>query len=352
MTTDPNRFRLLSFPPRFRALAALAALALAIAAVSASYALAQSRAKPIGTGVVVINTNLAYQGAQAAGTGMVLDSSGEILTNNHVIRGATTIKIVVPGTGHSYTAKVIGYDATRDVAVLQASGASNLRTVELGSSATLEVGQLVKAVGNAGGTGSLTRTTGQITGLSRTITVNDDSGGTATLRNLIETSANLQPGDSGGPLFNTAGKVIGMDSAASSSSVYQDISTTDSYAIPINRALAIVKQFVSGKTSAAVHVGATAFLGISVAAGDAPQYQYARPGVVVAAVVPGSPADSAGLTMSDLITAIGGTRVTTPDAVSRVIRSKKPGATITVSYVDTSSSARTARVKLASGPPQ
>jgi len=342
------------FPNRFRTrLAAVAALAVVAATVTARFALAQDRSAPIGTGVVVIETNLGYQGGRAAGTGLVLTSSGEVLTNNHVIRGATTIKIVLPGTGRSYTAKVVGYDVTDDVAVLQSASASNLKTVALGSSSRLTIGQLVKAVGNAGGTGSLVKTTGQITALSRTITVNDDSGGTATLRNLIETSANLQPGDSGGPLFNTAGKVIGMDSAASSSSVYQDISTTDSYAIPINRALAIARLIVSGKSSATVHVGATGFLGISaVSAGDAPQYQYAQHGAIVAAVVSGSPADSAGLTMGDLITAISGTKVTTPAAVSRVIRSKKPGTTITVSYVDTSGTAKTARVKLVSGPPQ
>ena len=345
MTTNPNRFRLLRFPPRFRALTALAALALAIAAVSASYALAQSRAKQIGTGVVVINTNLAYQGAQAAGTGMVLDSSGEILTNNHVIRGATTIKIVVPGTGHSYTAKVIGYDATRDVAVLQASGASNLRTVELGSSATLEVGQLVKAVGNARGAGSLVKAIGQITGLARTITVNDDSGGTATLHNLIETSAALQPGDSGGPLFDAAGKVIGMDSAASGSGRYQDIATTDGYAIPINRARSIVKQIVSGKASATVHVGATAFLGISAASSG-------TPGAVIASVVPGSAAAAAGLEPGDLITAVDRTKIASPAAVTRIIMTKKPGTTLTIAYVDTSGTSRTVRVKLGSGPPQ
>jgi S1-C subfamily serine protease len=342
------------FPNRFRTrLAAVAALAVVAATVTARVALAQDRSAPIGTGVVVIETNLGYQGGRAAGTGLVLTSSGEVLTNNHVIRGATTIKIVLPGTGRSYTAKVVGYDVTDDVAVLQSASASNLKTVALGSSSRLTIGQLVKAVGNAGGTGSLVKTTGQITALSRTITVNDDSGGTATLRNLIETSANLQPGDSGGPLFNTAGKVIGMDSAASSSSVYQDISTTDSYAIPINRALAIAKLIVSGKSSATVHVGPTGFLGISaVSAGDAPQYHYAQHGAIVAAVVSGSPADSAGLTMGDLITAISGTKVTTPAAVSRVIRSKKPGTTITVSYVDTSGTAKTARVKLVSGPPQ
>jgi S1-C subfamily serine protease len=342
------------FPNRFRTrLAAVAALAVVAATVTARFALAQDRSAPIGTGVVVIETNLGYQGGRAAGTGLVLTSSGEVLTNNHVIRGATTIKIVLPGTGRSYTAKVVGYDVTDDVAVLQSASASNLKTVALGSSSRLTIGQLVKAVGNAGGTGSLVKTTGQITALSRTITVNDDSGGTATLRNLIETSANLQPGDSGGPLFNTAGKVIGMDSAASSSSVYQDISTTDSYAIPIDRALAIARLIVSGESSATVHVGATGFLGISaVSAGDAPQYQYAQRGAIVAAVVSGSPADSAGLTMGDLITAISGTKVTTPAAVSRVIRSKKPGTTITVSYVDTSGTAKTARVKLVSGPPQ
>jgi S1-C subfamily serine protease len=343
MTTDMNRFSVLT--RRFRGFAVLAALALAIAAVTASYALAQSRARPIGTGVVVINTNLAYQGARAAGTGMVLTPSGEVLTNNHVIRGATTIKIVIPGTGHGYTAKVVGYDATGDVAVLQASGASNLKTVALGNSATLKVGQLVKAVGNARGGGSLVKATGQITGLARTITVNDDTGGTATLRNLIETSAALQPGDSGGPLFDAAGKVIGMDSAASNSARYQDISTTDGYAIPINRALSIARQIVSGKASATVHVGATAFLGISAASTD-------TQGAVVASVVPGSAADSAGLEPGDVITAIDGTKIASPAAVTRIIMSKKPGTTLTVAYVDTSGTNRTVRVKLGSGPPQ
>ncbi len=161
-----------------RAWRSVAATVLATATVAAGFAFAQPRSTPIGTGVVVIDTNLAYQGGEAAGTGMVLAPSGEILTNNHVIRGATTIKVVVPGTGHSYTAKVIGYDVTDDVAVLQASAASNLKTVTLGTSSGLKIGQLVKAIGNAHGTGSLVKTVGQITGLSRTITVNDESGGT------------------------------------------------------------------------------------------------------------------------------------------------------------------------------
>jgi S1-C subfamily serine protease len=343
--TDMNSISLMRLPRRLRGLGAAAAAALAVTAITAGYALGQSQSKPRGTGVVVIETNLAYQGARAAGTGMVLSSSGRILTNNHVIRGATTIKVVIPGTGRSYTAKAVGYDVTDDVAVLQTSGASNLKTVSLGNSAGLQVGQLVKAVGNAGGGGTLVKVAGQITGLSRTITVNDDAGGTATLRNLIETSANVQPGDSGGPLLNAAGKVIGMDSAAATSGAYRDMSTIDGYAIPIDRALAIARLITSGKASATVHVGATGFLGIASASDR-------RPGAVVASVVPGSPADSAGLTEGDLITAINGTKVVSPDAVSRMVRSKKPGSTITVGYVDADGTNRTARVKLASGPPQ
>ena len=265
-----------------------------------------------------------------------------------MIRGATTIKVVIPGTGRSYSAKVIGYDVTNDVAVLQASGASNLKPIALGSSATLKVGQLVKAVGNAGGTGTLVKTIGQVTGLSRTITVNDDAGGTATLRNLIETSAHLQPGDSGGPLFNTTGKVIGMDSAAAGSGSIQDISTTDGYAIPISRALGIATQIVSGKASVTVHIGATGFLGVSVGQGNDGSAQQA----VIAAVVPGSPAASAGLSPGDVITAINGTKIASSTTIRQIIASKKPGSTITVSYVDTVGTDRTARIKLASGPPQ
>src|SRR5262249_37710794 len=143
----------------------------------------------IGTGVVVINTNLAYRNARAAGTGMVLSSTGEILTNNHVITGATTIKVVVPGTAHSYTARVVGYSVSKDVAGLQLQNASNLKTISIASSAALKLGARVTALGNAGGTGTLTSATGTITGLARSIAVQDDSGGTEQLSGLIETNA-------------------------------------------------------------------------------------------------------------------------------------------------------------------
>src|SRR5438445_12568424 len=128
----------------------LVVVGLLVASAVAGIALARGTARPIGSGVVVIDTNLAYQGGAAAGTGMVLTASGEVLTNNHVISGATTIKVVVPKTGHSYRARVVGYDRTADVAVLQLQGASNLKTVSI-SSAKLRVGATVTALGNAGG---------------------------------------------------------------------------------------------------------------------------------------------------------------------------------------------------------
>src|SRR5207249_1630237 len=136
---------------------ALIALVVVVAIGSgAAYAATRPMTRPIGTGVVVIDTSLAYQGGSAAGTGIVLTSSGEILTNNHVIAGATTIRVVVPGTKGTYTARLVGYDTTADIAVLQLQNASNLKAVTTGDASTLALGTRVAAVGNAGGTGTIT----------------------------------------------------------------------------------------------------------------------------------------------------------------------------------------------------
>ena len=254
----------------------------------AAFAATGTGAPPIGTGVVVIDTNLAYQGAAAAGTGMVLTSSGEILTNNHVIRGATTIKVVVPGTKHTYTARVLGYDATRDVAVLQLQNASSLQDRRHRQLVRLAVGAKVTAVGNANGTGTLTSAKGTVTGLGKSISVQNDSGGTEQLSSLIETNAALQPGDSGGPLLNGSGKVVGMDTAASTGSGFGFAAynrSTDAYAIPINTAMTIAKQIVAGTGSATVHIGGTAFLGIDVASVQSSPFASgngaAAPGVMI-----------------------------------------------------------------------
>ncbi len=333
---------------RSRARVVVAALAACVAAaIAAGLALASTRPAPIGTGVVVIDTNLAYQGARAAGTGMVLTSSGTVLTNNHVIRGATAIRVVVPSTGRSFTAKVVGYDASGDVAVLQASGASNLKTVSVGSSAALIAGQSVTALGNAGGTGSLRRASGTVTGVGRAITVGDDQGGSERLTGMIETNAAVQPGDSGGPLLNASGQVVGMDTAASVGNGSQRATTGDGYAIPIDRAMSIAEQILSGDASPAIHVGGTAFLGVEVAANS-----YSGSGAVITSVVPGGPADAAGLAPGDLITSIGGHAVASPDGLTAVMLTQKPGAPVSATYVDQAGAARTAAVALASGPPR
>lgn len=331
-------------------LVAIAATALTAAAVAAgvAYAEAQTTRPRLGTGVVVIETRLSYAGGQAAGTGMVLTRSGEILTNNHVIRGATTLRVVLPGTGRTYPATVVGYDVGADIAVLQLRGASNLKTVSLGNSSTLKRGQSVRAVGNAGGTGTLTTSTGTVTGLGRSITVDDDSGGSARLTGLIETDAGLQPGDSGGPLF-AAAKVVGMDTAASMSGGLQDVMSRDGYAIPIDRATAIAKLIVSGRSSAAVHIGGTAFLGVSAAS---PDDAHAQAGAVVAEVVPGSAAAAAGLSPGDLITAVDGRGVPSPAALGSLILAHAPGETVAITYVDQSGATRSTSTELSSGPPQ
>jgi len=329
-----------SFPRRALMLAVAGLVA---AGIATGVALARSTSPTIGSGVVVIETNLAYQNGAAAGTGIVLTKSGRILTNNHVIRGATTIKVVLPGAGRSYTAKVVGYDVADDVAVLQANGAANLKTSVL-STSTPVVGQVVTAVGNAGGSGSLTSSRGRITGVGRSISVSDDQGGVERLSGLIETDAGLEPGDSGGPLMS-GGKVIGMDTAASTGGYNPyAAASSDGYAIPIAKAMRIVNQIVSGKPSSTVHIGATAFLGVQLDTSSG--YD------VIAAVVPGGPADSAGLAAGDVITAVGGRAVSTSTAVASLLFSKHPGDRVTVTYGDGYGMSQTTTVTLGSGPPQ
>jgi S1-C subfamily serine protease len=227
-------------------------------------------AAKVDPGLVDVVTTLGYQSGKAAGTGMVLTSTGEVLTNNHVIDGATSIKATDVGNGRTYTAKVVGYDKTHDVAVLQLQNASGLQTVTL-SSAGAQSGQKVVALGNAlgkGGTPSVV--SGRITGLSQSITASDQGAGDSEqLTGMISHNAPIQPGDSGGPLANTEGEVIGMNTAASDSSSSgspsqssQAQTATQAFAIPITRASSIAGQIEAGTPSSTVHIGATAFLGV------------------------------------------------------------------------------------------
>jgi S1-C subfamily serine protease len=328
----------------------LAATALAASAVGAGVAVARaSTSTPtLQTGVVDIETRLGYQGGGAAGTGVVLTPSGIVLTNNHVIRGSTAVRVVIPSSHRTYSARVLGYSLSFDVAVLQLQGASGLKTIRLGSSSKLRIGQAVTALGNAGGTGRLTSALGTISGLGKTITASDGQNGAEQLTGLIETTADLQPGDSGGPLFDAAGRMIGINTAASAGFVLRS-AVSDSYAIPINRASTIANQIRAGRSSATVHVGPTAFLGVQLEdSGGA----FGDSGVMIIGVLASSPADRAGLERGDVIDAIDGRAVATLSSVSGLLLGKAPGDTVRVTFTDPTGAQQTATVTLGSGPPQ
>ena len=176
-------------------------------------------ASRVDPGLVDVTSTLGYEGATAMGTGIVLTSNGEILTNNHVVNGATSVSVRDIGNNKTYKATVVGYDESHDVAVLQLSGASGLTTATTGNSSTVKVGDNVVGLGNAGGAGGTPSVApGTVTALNQSITASDEgSGSSEQLSGLIESNANIQPGDSGGPLVNSYGQIIGMDTAASSS---------------------------------------------------------------------------------------------------------------------------------------
>jgi len=305
-------------------------------------------------GLVDVVSNLGYQSGQAAGTGIVLTPNGEVLTNNHVINGATSVKVRDVGNGRTYPAKVVGYSATKDVAVLQLQGASGLTTASLGDSSTVRVGDKVVAIGNAlGRNGTPSVATGRVTGLGRAITAGDEGSGTSEqLTGLIQSNAPIQPGDSGGPLTNTHGQVIGIDTAGSSGSTQLSSasSATQAFTIPINEALNFAHQIEAGTGSATVHIGSTAFLGIEVASGSQVPGTPASAGAHIAGVTQGSAAAAAGLGAGDTITSLAGHGITSSSQIRSVLNGYHPGDKVSISWTDQSGASHTATVTLATGP--
>jgi S1-C subfamily serine protease len=293
--------------------------------------------------VVNIVSQLGGEGAESAGTGIVLTSSGEVLTNNHVIDGATSIRVTDVGDGQTYVGHVVGYDDTHDVAVLKLSGASGLKTATLGDSSKVSVGQKVVALGNAGGQGGEPKVAaGQVTGLGQSITAQDEgSGSTEHLTNMIQTNADIQPGDSGGPLTNTAGQVVGIDTAANG---------VKAFSIPINRALTIAGKITSGKSSATIHIGPTAFLGVQVSGLPAGADGQGSPGAAIVGVVQGGAAEQAGITGGDTITSVGGHAISSPTALRNTLATLKTGAKVSVTWLTQTGQSQTATVTLGSGP--
>ena len=350
-------------------------------------------ASRVDPGLVDVTSTLGYQGATAMGTGIVLTSNGEILTNNHVVNGATSVSVTDIGNGKTYKATVVGYDASHDVAVLQLSGASGLTTATTGNSSTVKVGDNVVGLGNAGGAGGTPSVApGTVTALNQSITASDEGGGSSEqLSGLIETNADIQPGDSGGPLVNAYGEIIGMDTAAStsgsqvggnggsgngfggfgdgsgsgfggsgsgfggsgstgsgstgSSSSGQD-STTQGFAIPIDSALSIAAQIEAGHASSTVHIGATAFLGLELASSG----QQGSSGVALAGAASGTPAANAGLGEGDVVTSLNGQTVSSSTDIQNILGGLHPGDKVSIGWTDASGQSHTATVTLASGP--
>ena len=309
---------------------------------------AQALAAKVDPAIVDITSQLKYNNATAEGTGMVISPDGLVLTNNHVIDEATSVSATLVVSGKTYTAKVLGYDSTDDVALLQLQGASGLKTVTLSDSDKVKVGQAVLALGNAGGRGGLPATAqGTVQGLNRTIQASDNGANTQeTLHGMIQTNAPIQEGDSGGPLVNSAAQVIGMDTAADTSGFAPDQSVaTAGFAIPINHAVTIANQIAGGHASSTVHIGLGGFLGVTAAAANDPSGcqsnggfgGYTPPvssGALICQVYPGTPAQAGGLTSGDVITSVNGQTVTSSDGLTSLMAGDHPGDQLSISYVD------------------
>jgi S1-C subfamily serine protease len=302
-------------------------------------------------GVVLIDTVLPYQNARGAGTGMVLTASGEVLTSYHVVKGASKINVTVAETGNTYQATVVGSDQPDDVALLQLQGASGLTSIKIDNDQAA-VGDKVTAVGNAEGTGTLAAAKGTILSLEASITTAAEGPvASETLTGMIETTADVVSGDSGGPLYDAEGETIGIDTAASSGS------EINGYATPIQRALGIAQQIQSGKESSTVQVGPAAFLGVEL--GDA--YASAdsgypgtgmqeSSGAMIESVVSGTAADTAGLEAGDEIRQLDGRTVTSPDDVTAVLADHDPGDDVKIMWTDQYGSDHTATVSLGASP--
>ena len=322
-------------------------------------------AASVDPGLVDITTQLSVGQGTAAGTGMIVSSKGLVLTNNHVIAGATSISVRDVATGKVYKARVVGYDVTSDIAVIQLKNASGLTTIKT-NTGTVTKGESVVGIGNAGGAGGTpSYAAGSVVAVDQTITAADQLNptGSETLGGMIEVNAPIQAGDSGGALVNSKGQVIGMDTAASANSGItfnaSSSAATQAFAIPIGSALSIAKSIENGSASSTVHVGATAFIGVEVdptSSSPFPGVGSGSPstttGVAIAQTVPGTPAANSALASGDVIDSINGQSVTTITSLDNILGTLKPGDTIQVGYTTASGAQSTLNLVLGSGPPR
>ncbi len=306
-------------------------------------------AAAVAPALVDVDTVVDYGQARAAGTGIVLNPDGLVLTNNHVVEGSTHITVRDIGNGQDYPAAVVGYDRSHDIAVLQLSGASGLATASLDPN-PVTVGEPVVGVGNAGGRGGPPSTAaGAVTAVHRTAFVRSDSGAAAEhLADLIQTNADIQPGDSGGALVDRYGQVVGVDTAASSTNGTSSAAPVG-LAIPIGDALGIAQQISTGSASPTVHLGQTAFLGVELAQGI---FSLGAPaaGVPVAGVVPGTTAAALGLRSGDVITKVDGRPVSSAAGIGAIIGTAHVGDQVHVDWITPAGTPQQGSAALQPGP--
>jgi S1-C subfamily serine protease len=293
----------------------------------------QGREVSEAPGVLMVDTRL--MGGIGTGTGIVLSGEGLAITNYHVVEDASEVTVTVADTGEAYSATVLGRDSRHDVAVLQVEDAPDLATASIDAEVP-GLGDRSAAVGNGGGQGFLTAVTGEVTALGESIVassgVPDDY---SRLTGLIETSADVVPGYSGGPLVDADGQVVGITTAASQG---EDARTVDGYAIPVATALDVVAQVLSGEETDTVSIGADGALGIVVATEDG--------AAVVMEVSPGSSAERLGLRTGDTVRSIDGQPVDSANELSAIVNDHNVGDVISVQWTTQDGQDRSGEVDL------
>jgi S1-C subfamily serine protease len=307
-------------------------------------------ANKVDPALVNINTTLSQ--GRAAGTGMLISSTGEILTNNHVIADATSIKVTVGGTGPTYSAKVVGYDVTEDVAMLQITDkVSGLPTITFGDPAKVQIGDPVVAIGNALGKGGKpSASQGQVTALNQQVTAGDTQGSQETLQNMIQINAPIQPGDSGGALVDGNAQVIGMNTAAAGAGRFNGSGSNVGFAIPIDNAVQIVSQIRTGVETDKVYIGDRGLLGVQVL-NVTGQNTTQTSGAYVDGVADNTGAIDAGIKQGDVLTTLDGKPIADPDGLRTLLSKFHAGDSVKVGWVDANGAHHEAAVKLIVGPP-
>ena len=310
--------------------------------------------RKVSPAVVDINTVIQTSGsAAAAGTGLIITSSGDVLTNNHVVEGSVSVKVTIQGKSGTYPATVLGVDPTDDIAVIHINGVSGLPTVTIADSSTVQVGDTIYALGNALGLGGAPRVTkGSVTALDQTITASDNGAQAEQLTGMIQSDAEISPGDSGGALVNSAGQVVGVITAGEAQG-FRSSSTTIAFAIPSSKAVDIANRILAGQAGNGVYIGPVGYLGVSVQTLDANSAAQlglsVSSGAYVRGVVAGSPAEHAGITAGSVITRVNSAVVDSATSLGDALHQYKPGDQVKITWI-AGNATHTATVTLISGP--